>query len=445
MGDGAEEALMAGSESRHPEIRQITDRLQSLKAEDLSTLRSIIGRAVMEEVTPSVSLWVGAGLDERDAYGAEITLCEGRLDEAPQSSLITSETLYDLASLTKPLATALWFGILVSRGMLDPQTPIGEIVACRDPMLNRAPLWRLVNHSAGLPAHFEYYRGLIGACQMGTSAARCRDSVRRMIASTPTQTIPGERTIYSDLSYLLLEWACERVGGEDLSSFWRSVSETLSASSPTLVSLPDPAADHVYPLHQDVIMIPHFRPLDSAWRSLGDRSPITDQDRACYAATERCPWRGRALRGEVHDDNAWMLGGVCGHAGLFGSPRAVGALAQIWMRAWRGLDQPTALTPEVARWMLDRAHLAPHGGSFVLGWDTPSPGYSSAGSRFGRGSIGHLGFTGTSLWIDLEREVAIALLTNRVHPSRDRARSIQGIRQLRPRVHNEVWRLLEGE
>ena len=141
------------------------------------------------------------------------------------------------------------------------------------------------------------------------------------------------------------------------------------------------------------------------------------------------------MRGEVHDDNEWLCGGVCGHAGLFGRAGDVGAWG-VWLLDALGGRAAPALTAAV-RDALDLRWRAPERGSFVLGMDTPSPGYSSAGGGFGRWAVGHLGFTGTSLWVDVEREVVVVLLTNRVHPSR--ARGLEGVRWLRPAVHDEVW------
>ena len=397
------------------EVASYVQRLKSLEEEDLSSLRSMMSRAVKDQVSPGVRLWVGIDPQSDGSYAAEAEVGEGSLSYEEGSPGSTSDTVYDLASLTKPLAAALWFGALVSEGALDPQTPLGDLISCEDRMLAQAPVWRLLNHSSGLPAHFAYYRGLGGTRLAGTPPARCRDTVQRMISATPTQIIPGERSIYSDLGYLMLEFACERVSGQTLSEFW----STLGLRS----SL-------------------HFRPLHAL--STLDTHTSSPKTAIAYAPTERCPWRRRVLTGEVHDDNAWLMGGVCGHAGLFGNARDVGLLAGGWMSAFHGLEISLPLSVQVTQWMLQLKHRAPQRSSFVLGWDTPSVGYSSAGQGFGRLSIGHLGFTGTSLWMDLERRVVMVLLTNRVHPDRHTASSIHGIRRLRPQIHNEVWRLLRA-
>jgi CubicO group peptidase (beta-lactamase class C family) len=149
------------------------------------------------------------------------------------------------------------------------------------------------------------------------------------------------------------------------------------------------------------------------------------------AATERDPWRGRLLRGEVHDENAFALGGVAGHAGLFGTAMAVSALTEEWLRAWEGHGR--LLDGVLARQFTTRQDVTP-GSSWGLGWDTPSPP-SSSGRHFSFRSFGHLGYTGTSIWIDPESELEVILLSNRVHPTR----SNTAIQQFRPLIHDSIY------
>jgi CubicO group peptidase (beta-lactamase class C family) len=412
------------------EVASYVRRLGEISEHDLNAVYALMSRAIQGQVTPGVRLWVGIDPTADGDYAAELEVGEGHLNYEQTSPKATADTLYDLASLTKPIATAMWFGSLVSQGALDPDTPIGEIISCEDTFLSHAPAWRLLNHSSGLPAHCAYYEGLGGARLAGAPPERCRSTIRRMITGTSTQVIPGERSIYSDLGYLLLENLCERVSGQNLAEFWSQL---------------------------DVKSSLHFRPL----KALGSVSQHEDQDLSnhsdlgsinemsvdpsrSYAPTERCAWRKRTLCGEVHDDNAWLMGGVCGHAGLFGSAKGVGRWASAWMASFHGLDAEFPLSSDVTQWMLKLKHRAPQRSSFVLGWDTPSVGYSSAGQGFGRLSVGHLGFTGTSVWMDLERRVVMVLLTNRVHPDRHTSSSVQGIRWLRPQIHDEIWRLLRA-
>ena len=148
------------------------------------------------------------------------------------------------------------------------------------------------------------------------------------------------------------------------------------------------------------------------------------------AATERCPWRNRILWAEVHDPNASAMGGVAGHAGLFAPVDDVMRFGQMWIDAWHGRD--SILPTELARQFCTRQHL-PDKSDWALGWDTPTEGTSSSGSLFSENSVGHLGFTGTSLWIDLEREAVVVMLTNRVHLVAKRSRF-----DLRPTIHDYI-------
>jgi CubicO group peptidase (beta-lactamase class C family) len=161
--------------------------------------------------------------------------------------------------------------------------------------------------------------------------------------------------------------------------------------------------------------------------------PITDM----IAATERCPWRKRVLCGEVHDDNAYAMGGVAGHAGLFGAARDVDTVLGRLSACWSGTDEfiPQAVLREF--WTRDTA--VPQS-TWTLGWDTPSPSASQAGTRFSPTTVGHLGFTGTSLWLDLERGRHVILLTNRVHPSRDN----NAIKEFRPMIHDLINQAMDG-
>ena len=394
-------------------INSYIQRVSSLEPKDLRNLQAILSRAVNEQVTPGLSLWVGVN-PQQSGLSAELSLHEGRHEPNGLAPLITDDSLFDLASLTKPLAGALWFASLVSQQKLDPHQPISTIISCEDDLLGQCPIWRLANHSTGLPAHYQYFLGFAHARMTGGSPQHFKQRVRRMIGATPLSYYPGEKTIYSDLGYLLLEQICEEVSGESLDVFWEK-----------------------YKVNTEQL---HFKPLQSTTHTA---SKVNEN----YVPTERCSWRKRLLQGEVHDDNAWLMGGVCGHAGLFGTAKSVGEEASRWLRAFHGdYDESWQkyLQTSVLQWMLDYERRAPMKGSYVVGWDTPSPGYSSAGQFFSRHSIGHLGFTGTSLWMDLSTKVIIVLLTNRVYPDRNQQASIQGIRWLRPQIHNEVWRLLQA-
>jgi CubicO group peptidase (beta-lactamase class C family) len=155
-----------------------------------------------------------------------------------------------------------------------------------------------------------------------------------------------------------------------------------------------------------------------------------------YAATEDCPWRGRVLRGVVHDDNAYALGGYSGHAGLFGTVLDCYAVVNLLREHYRGLREDY-LKASTVRAFFTRQDIV-IGSTWALGWDTPSKTGSSAGRYFSQKSVGHLGFTGTSLWMDLEKDVIVILLTNRVHP----ARANEEIKAFRPQLHDAIMKAL---
>jgi CubicO group peptidase (beta-lactamase class C family) len=228
-----------------------------------------------------------------------------------------------------------------------------------------------------------------------------------MVAAEAPEAPPGSRGLYSDLNFILLDWIIERVTGRPgdvLFSEW--LAAPLGLEGLFFVDLKSPAKAH------------HAR-----------------QGRA-FAATERCPWRGRTLAGEVHDDNTYAMGGVSGQAGLFGTVWDVATLADAWLGAF--LDRQGLFEPRLVQRFWRRSDLP--GSTRALGFDTPSPRASQAGSRFGPRTVGHLGFTGTSLWIDPDSEVVTVLLTNRVHPTR----ANDAIKRFRPALHERVAELWAG-
>jgi CubicO group peptidase (beta-lactamase class C family) len=202
---------------------------------------------------------------------------------------------------------------------------------------------------------------------------------------------------------MLLEWLIELAAGQDFSSF-------LDAAL--------------------------YRPLGfkTLYLDTIDRGPAYPRD--SYAATEDCPWRKEIMQGHVHDENAYALGGHSGHAGLFGTAFDVFTLTNMVLNAYHG-DGTALINGQTARTFLSRQGLVPNS-TWALGWDTPSERDSSSGDYFSSSSVGHTGFTGTSVWIDLERRVTVVFLTNRVHPSR----SNEKIKGFRPELHNLIMREL---
>lgn len=392
------------------------EMIEPIPTHELHTLQATLSRAIQEQVSPGAALWFAArGPRAADSWRSG-SLYEGHHSYQALAQPVSAETRYDLASLTKPIACAWWAWRLWSEGQLDLNMSIGEALkstgGVEDAQVAQVPVWRLLNHSAGLPAHRAYYEGLGAERMSGGRPEEMKRWVRRVIARTPPEYQPGSQGLYSDLGFLLLEWICELHAGERLDEMW--------ARARPIEGL-------------------HFNLLGPVGGAVSSTTLTLERSR--YAPTEDCAWRAQTLQGEVHDDNAWLCGGACGHAGLFGSAEDVGAWGVAFVDAYYGRPSPLQLPEATLKHISNLRRRPPNRGSFVLGLDTPSSGYSSAGLRMSRRSVGHLGFTGTSLWIDLEAQRVITLLTNRVHPSR---KGGEGVRWLRPTLHDQIWALCES-
>lgn len=317
----------------------------------------------------------------------------------PRLLPMEKDTIFDLASLTKPLATTLAVMKLVDDTLLDLDVPISSLIQ-PFPWKDKAEITPrfLLNHSSGLADWKPLYLKLIKL-----PSEERKSTARRLIMEGPLSSKPQSVSLYSDLGFILLEWIIEIASGQDFSLF-------LDAA------LCRPLGLHT--LYLDTI----------------DRGPAYARD--SYAATEDCPWRKEILQGHVHDENAYALGGHSGHAGLFGTAFDVFTLTNMLLSAYHG-DCTAPINGETARKFLSRQELVPNS-TWALGWDTPSERGSSSGNYFSASSVGHTGFTGTSVWIDLERGVTVIFLTNRVHPSR----SNQGIKDFRAELHNFIMREL---
>jgi len=304
---------------------------------------------------------------------------------------VETDAVFDLASLTKPLATAVAIMTLVQARQLDLTFRLKDLL----PVTAGTPkaeitLDMLLRHTSGLPAHREFFRQAAGH----TDPLKVLD---RLVLAEPLVSQPGASQEYSDLGYMLLDRVIREITQTRLDRFVR---------------------DHVYhPLGIDALFF-----IDPA-------SPPAPEVTSRLVSTQNCPWRGRVLTGEVDDENAWVSGGIQGHAGLFGSAKAVHRLC---------LEILDALTQGASR-VLDPAVAATFvrkysGHALAAGFDTPSRTGSSAGRLFSPRAVGHLGFTGTSFWIDPDNGAIVVLLTNRVHPSRANWK----IREFRPQIHDCV-------
>ena len=315
----------------------------------------------------------------------------GRFTYEIDAPAVQPETLFDLASVSKVIATTTAAMILHSRGLLDLDTRLGDMlpgfVIGMEPGSGkeRVTLRMLLAHSSGLPGYVTFFR------EHTTAEGLMRAALR-----VPLEAKPGTRTEYSDPGYILLGKVIEVLSGECLDTF--CVREIFT------------------PLQ---LQNTRFRPP----ASLHSAIPPTENDTT---------FRRRVIQGEVQDENAFVLGGVAGHAGVFSNVRDLLTFAQCIIDQGRTASGGRLFSPETLVVFAERQS-TPDGKSRALGWDVPTPP-SSTGQYFGPRSIGHLGYAGTSLWIDPDQALAIALLTNRTWPDR----SSDAIRQVRPAFHDAI-------
>jgi CubicO group peptidase (beta-lactamase class C family) len=349
---------------------------------DFSSVVALLEEACAARAFPAASIEVGR---RRGVVWQHAT---GRLTYSADSTPATPDTIFDLASLTKVIATAPLLMRLVAARRLLLSAPVRTLL----------PEWRagdrhdvtlidLLEHTAGLTAWWDLFKRNHSAVEFAHE-----------MSELPLEYRPRTRSVYSDLGFLLLGFIVAERGGLPLDIQF----EMLLGDTGLLFRPPPERRPKIAPTEEDVT------------------------------------WRGRLLVGEVHDENAAALGGVAGHAGLFGSAPAVGAYARLVLETLRS---PTRLgNPWLLRRFL-RKSTVPRS-SRALAWDTMLP-TSSCGTRLSRAAFGHTGFTGTSLWIDPLRDLYVVLLTNRVHPVRPADRD-DALRRLRPQVHDAVVTALGG-
>jgi CubicO group peptidase (beta-lactamase class C family) len=345
----------------------------------------VLERAIADHSFPACSLAVTAS-GELVAHKAF-----GRFTYEPASPEVTITSIFDLASLTKVLATTAMAMILYERGLLDLEAPVNAIVpefgagsAGDDSRRREVTLRMLLAHSSGLPAYEKLFL-----------RATNREDLLEAAFATQLAADPGTRAEYSDIGFIILGVALGRLADETLDGFCqREIFGPLGMTHTTF----NPAA------------------------ALKNSIPPTADDRT---------FRHRVIQGEVQDENASILGGVAGHAGLFSTPQDVAIFAHAMLNA----GQPILRASTVE--LFSRRESAPQGTSRALGWDTPSSP-SQSGKYFSPHTIGHLGYTGTSLWIDRERHVSVILLTNRTWPDCQN----QAIKKVRPAVLDFVMEAL---
>jgi CubicO group peptidase (beta-lactamase class C family) len=320
---------------------------------------------------------------------------------SPERREARVDSIYDLASLTKVMATTSAAWLLVADGKLKLDAPVAEVLPAFAARGKEKVTFRhLLTHSSGLRPWRAYYLDLrekaLRRGEPPPSGDVAREMVIDRICKSSLVHEPGEASVYGDLDFIVLGAALEQIAGERLDVFCeRRIYAPLGLSDT------------------------HFNPL-----------PFRG-DRARYAATEQCPWREKVVWGEVHDGNCWAMGGVAGHAGLFATARDVMRFGEEMLAAERG--ESPIFAAELAREFFRRQEIAPKS-DWALGWDTPTPGHSTSGQYFSTRSVGHTGFTGTSLWVDLERGAIFVVLTNRVHLVAKRSYFA-----LRPEIHDLMY------
>jgi len=346
----------------------------------------------------------------------------GRFTYAADSPPAICSTLFDLASLTKVVATTTMAAILYERGLLELEAPVAgavpEFLASSssepDPRRRDLTFRMLLSHSSGLPAYEKLFL-----------KAPSRDDLQRAAITTFLSADPGTRAEYSDIGFILLGAALERIAGESLDIFCQREIFGPLAMTHTTFNPPAETRPNIPPTADE-----------REEQECGEGTPARDlpAERAQPSASPqlRSTFRKKIIQGEVQDENAYILGGVAPQAGLFSTAEDLARFAHTMLHSGRPILRPETVA------LFTRREPAPPGTSRALGWDTPSAS-SQAGKYFGPRSFGHLGYTGTSLWIDPDREVSITLLTNRTWP--DCAN--HAIKQVRPKFHDAAMEAIE--
>jgi len=370
-----------------------------------SEVEQAFAEAIQRDVIPGAAIVVrkGGAVAFEGAFGNRAL--------QPEPAPMRLDTVFDLSSLTKPLATSVAIMMLVRDGKLRLDERVTRFfhnfgVHGKSHVTFR----QLLAHCSGLAAWRPYYQKITAIEKSGKvnfmASRGAKDFVYDEIHRERPEYPPGSGTLYSDLNFILLGEVVEQVSGVALNRFCR-----------------------------DKI----FRPLQLRATDFIDisqnRTRRLEPVREMFAPTSFCSWRGRWLSGEVDDENAYAMGGVAGHAGMFASVHEVDHLVHELLRCYGGKSD--LLPQQIVRefWSRDKTVAS---STWALGWDMPSAENSSAGRHFSPAAVGHLGFTGTSIWVEPEKEIVVSLLTNRVHPRRDN----EAIRELRPRIHDLVMQAL---
>ena len=372
---------------------------------DFQSVENAFQEAVAEGVFPGAVVLVSK--DDSVVYERAF----GYRSLLPQKSAMEVGTIFDLASLTKPMATTVAIMLLIREKKLRLDDQVTRVIPMYGVFGKSLTTFRhLLNHSSGLPAWKAFFEEIIKNEKSGrinfVASRAAKNYVFEQIHREKVVSSPGVQSVYSDLGFIILGEAIEILTGNTLDRYCQDrIFKSLGLRSTGFVDLSQLRTRRLQPV-EDMI-----------------------------APTENCPWRKKVLCGEVHDDNAYAMGGVAGHAGLFSSARDLHTLLLRLNQCLRGKDN--FLPQSLMREFLTRDESAGNS-NFALGWDTPTPGNSTSGTLFSPRSVGHLGFTGCSIWWDIEKDCHVILLTNRVHPSRKNDK----IKDFRPLIHDQIMKVL---
>jgi len=366
----------------------------------MDRLENIIEPLLKNGVNNGVFSGVALGVYQyRKGREQKLIVNQGKTRGDEPGESLNKDTFFDLASLTKPFCTTLSILCLLEKKEIDWKTRIFDILPSPIHLeYKQISIDQLLTHSAGLIAYKQEYQSFAPVSKNGNKEKLIQLFQREKLAYPP-----GTSCLYSDIGFILLGEMIEKVSGKTLDEFFHR-----EVATPLLV--------------QESVQ---FRPLNR-----------TEQRKINIAATELCPWRQKILQGEVHDEHAWLMNGVAGHAGLFGTISGVMALTEHLLHQWKGRTTHQGFSNKLLQLALTKKY-ANH--SWCRGFDTPATHGSSAGIYFSATSVGHLGYTGTSFWIDPEQDLVVVLLSNRVHPSRKN----EQIKQFRPLLHNTVLEALQ--
>lgn len=355
-----------------------------------------LGEVVAENIKNNVFSACSVGIIEGGTYPEKTIFHYGITGRAAGGKQVDNRTIYDLASLTKPLVTSLSILALIEEGKLKLSDSLADFFPRLADVHKKIKIINLLEHTSGFPAHRAFFKELI------TTVENEREAV--IIGRITQENLlfePGAGELYSDLGYILLGKIIEKVSGEKLDSYW-----------------------------QRIILGPLG--LEKGLFFAANRNVKASS----FSATGFCQWSNRELCGVVNDDNCRSLGGVAGHAGLFGTIEALVQFCEIILKMYCG----TFIHPKFSFELL-RERLTHKRGRWVLGFDTPSGLVSSSGKHFSFLTLGHLGFTGTSFWLDCKKMRGVVLLTNRVLGSED----LDLIRKFRPQIHDLIMEKITKE